>query len=697
MKKQGFLLLTVLTVIPLSVSCAASQDHTPTACWQLKTDDTHLTVAVIDNRPIIYELKNSRNGWNWIENFSEMPLPEKVQVGSASYKPDWKYKDTTVEKSDGIKLTLRFLSTTPILELESVWLAKPGVGPVENLVSVKNNSGSSITFEYADVVPADNAFTADSQATLWLFNKAKYLGKNYPSDRPVVKSIKIPANDTISYNLENTGGEGFEIANGNLPFQLLDVDSKHGLYIGYEWNFGRFQNRVDSDPLTIHYRSCLWNTGSVTKENGKVFHVPAMFFGTYMGDIDDGSNHMKRWFWNYKITPAIKNNPDEPEIGYCIPGDEKRLMEFYRQYPIAEWGADYGKIDVDWLDGSGSNWTKGDIQRFAYWRPDPEKWPNGMTASRIVHNNKQKFSLYLPFTFEHADIATQEGRDKQKRELLRRYDNREYDYWRSDFTLEPFYNYLGHEGLLEILDYMYANRPGFRFEHCCGGGLLKDFTSLQRIAVLVTEDTGGSDCFRESFYSGSYMINPVQLRVDIAMNLGPRGEMPGGRDYGEAFNKPGCVNDSPEWVKYVLRTGFMGANFATNWCDYTPNQIEGVKKHWPLYKTKQRPILRGAKVGDVPADVYHILPIPDGVNWDGIEYFNTSLNQGSVFLFKPSKTAPDRKVIKLKGLDRKATYTLTFQDRCDQNTKMTGAELMDKGIEVKGMNGDFAAEIIWIN
>jgi hypothetical protein len=364
---------------------------------------------------------------------------------------------------------------------------------------------------------------------------------------------------------------------------------------------------------------------------------------------------------------------------------------------MAEWGADYGKMDVDWLDGSGSDWTKGDIQRFAYWRPDPAKWPNGMTAGSIVHNNKQKFSLYLPFTFEHADITTQEGRDKQKRELLRRYDNRDYDYWRSDFTLEPYYNYLGHEGLLEILDYMYANRPGFRFEHCCGGGLLKDFTSLQRIAVLVTEDTGGSDNFRESFYSGSYMINPLQLRVDIAMNLGPRGEMPGGRDYGEAFNKPGCVNDSPEWVKYVLRTGFMGANFATNWCDYTPNQIEGVKKHWPLYKTKQRPILRGAKAGDVPADVYHILPIPDGVNWDGVEYFNTSLNKGSVLLFKPSKTVPDRKVIKFKGLDRKAAYTLTFQDRSDQNTKMTGAELVDKGIEVKEMNGDFASEIIWIN
>jgi hypothetical protein len=177
------------------------------------------------------------------------------------------------------------------------------------------------------------------------------------------------------------------------------------------------------------------------------------------------------------------------------------------------------------------------------------------------------------------------------------------------------------------------------------------------------------------------------------MNLGPHGEVP----KGTGFNQPGYINDTPEWVKYVLRTGFLGANMATNWCDYTSNQIVGVKEHWPLYKAKQRPILRGAKVGDVPADVYHILPIPDGINWDGIEYFNTSLNKGSILLFKPSEKAPVSKSIKLKGLNRNEVYSISFQDRKDQNTKMTGAELMDKGIEVKGMNGNYASEIIWIN
>ena len=66
-------------------------------------------------------------------------------------------------------------------------------------------------------------------------------------------------------------------------------------------------------------------------------------------------------------------------------------------------------------------------------------------------------------------------------------------------------------------------------------------------------------------------------------------------------------------------------------------------------------------------------------------------------IFKPSEKAPEAKLIKLRGLKKSATYHLTFEDRVEQNTTMTGAELMDRGIEVKKMNGNYASEIIWIN
>ena len=96
--------------------------------------------------------------------------------------------------------------------------------------------------------------------------------------------------------------------------------------------------------------------------------------------------------------------------------------------------------------------------------------------------------------------------------------------------------------------------------------------------------------------------------------------------------------------------------------------------------------------------MYHILPIADGTNWDGMEYFNTTLNKGSVLLFHPSTSVSSSKVIKFKGLVSGTNYSLTFQDRTAQNVaSISGATLMTIGITVTGMTGDYASEIIWIN
>jgi hypothetical protein len=533
---------------------------------------------------------------------------------------------------------------------------------------------------------------------LWRFTRSKLIPFSvYPGEPDANTGVfryVFETNSNFSANITNEVNNGLPTNHPRLPFEVYDVGSEHGLYFGYEWPFGRFVDMTENDPLSINHKAYLWDTGSLILENGKILKIPGWYIGTYVGDVDDGSNRMKRWFWNHKITPTLKKNTDEPLIEYCIPGNEAQLIDFYKKYPVAEWGAELGKIDIDWLDGSGSDWTKADFMKYGFWLPDRIKWPNGMTGGDIVHRNKQKLSLYMCNTFENCYIGNQEGRDKEKAALLWRYDNFHYDYWRSDFDLEnkPF-DYLSHEGLLEILDYMIEARPGFRYEHCSGAAALKDFSTLQRITVFTTEDGASPLNHRKAFYTNSFMINPVQIKADVGMNLGLNGEAPANA----AYPFGGAVYDSPQWVSYILRTGFLGANMATNWGFYTANQIEGVKKHWYLYKTRQRPILRGININDAPADVYHILPIPDGVNWDGMEYFNTSLNKGSILLFKPSGTASDSKTIKLKGLDREKTYTLTFQDRIEQNSKKTGAELMDKGIEVKGLSGNFASEIIWIN
>ena len=93
----------------------------------------------------------------------------------------------------------------------------------------------------------------------------------------------------------------------------------------------------------------------------------------------------------------------------------------------------------------------------------------------------------------------------------------------------------------------------------------------------------------------TYGVNPVQLKSDLG----------------------------PAQTPYQMRTHMLGS--ILSWAADNPVYRE----HIALYKNRQRPILRGA-------NVYHILPMADGVNWDGLQYFNPDLNRGSVFLFKPS-------------------------------------------------------------
>jgi len=199
---------------------------------------------------------------------------------------------------------------------------------------------------------------------------------------------------------------------------------------------------------------------------------------------------------------------------------------------------------------------------------------------------------------------------------------------------------------------------------------MKAFKDCERMSFITTSDTPESLDYKKALYPNSYMINPLQLKSDCycrnAFDL--RCAMMGS-----------ILTGVPETPANLLIMGTTPIGTVS---------ADVMKKHFLLYNEKQAPILRGA-------DVYHILPMPDGKNWDGLEYFNTSIRKGSVFLFKPTDMGGDSKMIKLRGLDRTTTYSLTFQDRPEQNIKNTGAFLMDTGVSVT-MTGKYVSEIIWI-
>lgn len=678
MKRYCFSFLLIISTLAFSPSNAASRASSPAAQWHLKTTDTHLKLAVIDNHQVIVELRNAANGWNWTPKPSEVPLLNRVLLATTdaynvdwNRNPKWVYQDAVVDTSDGYMVTLRFISSGPKLEVKSYWRARKGCGPVEHWMTVQNQSGTLLSYSYWDIVSANLTVTADTPVDLWRFYRQS-IGKNNGG----IDVFPLKENTQITSIISN------EINQGDpepfLPFEVLDCGSRHGLYIGYSWDFGKFETNTGRDPHTVNTKFHLGDVGCVKSPHGGLLSTPYTFYGTYTGDVDDGSNRMKRWFWNYRIPKSLRENDNEPLVELHGPFyDEAGWANYLKNHPLKSWGVDLIKMDVSWMmPGDFSNWAN-ETQYMLSWKPYPAKWPNGMSFGKLAEEHQLQASLYLPNMCNGANITTEAGRKAQIQSLLDRYDNKWYHYYRTDGHINLDHSVPGHDAFLSIVDYLIANRPGFRWEHCSGGGCRKSFDLAERLTFMTIEDLARAHTYRWAYFGNSYVFNPVQLKADISIDWGLG---------------PNWVDDgSIAWDKYNFRTGLMGAMMVSGGERELNDQEEAVAREtWQLYQTKQRAILRGA-------DVYHVLPFPDAVNWDGVQYFNPNLNKGSVILFKPSASASEEKVIRLKGLDESKIYTLTFQDRKDQSTKMTGAELMKKGLSVKNMTGNFATEIIWIN
>jgi hypothetical protein len=623
-----------LGVLILAAVERAEAETAPSPNWQLATDDTSLTLAVVNDRPAIYQLANPAQGWNWTPTHTEFPLLAHAAVGSGpAQTPDWKFQDAAVDESNGRKVTLRFTSTTPKMELKSVWWARKGPGPIEESMTISNQTGDTVVVNGNDMVTADLALIADNPATLWRFNKTPRGGNPGGRTDIGVFTDKLGAGTTINSEFGHPGDLGTD---ADLPFEMYDVGSKHGLYLGYLFGYGKSITAATGDGLHLTDHLYLDDGEKIPVEKDRAFTIPGIFIGTYQGDTDDGSNRMKKWFWNYKL-PAYLKNPDEPLVELCsdsTEGNIDKLLALVNATDFAGLGVGVFKVDA---------WFAGDT-RFA--PAGSAVYPRVDELANALHAKHVRLSVW------QADFIPEDL-------LLSRYDKWHYDYYRSDQNGVHPADFWGYTDFWKKLDDVAAARPGFRWENCMGGGSLKSFDDCQRMAFMTTSDTPRALDFKKAVYPNSYMINPLQLKSDCYC--------------GDIFELR-CAMEG------AILTGIPGQGGMANEAD--------MKKEFALYNTRQVPILRGA-------DIYHVLPMPDGKNWDGLEYFNTAIAKGSLFLFKPAADGGDAHTIKLKGLNRATTYTLTFVDRPEQSVKKTGAELMDAGLPVT-LTGPRASEIVWI-
>lgn len=663
------------------------------AVYQIGSANTKATIKIANDNHYITSLTTGATGaTQWVSEAIRVPLVNVVNSQSV----DWQYVTSSLNSiTNGQELKIEFASPDGALKLNAYWTARSGVGPIEYRQEILSNT-QSVSVKYADAVSANFRMEPDGDATLYRFSRSRVNDGSDPYFSQGILPTELSFGSQVLTSVENY----YTPVGSILPFQMVDVDGDHGFYIGHYWSFGKILVRMNNEGnigVTTYLDDS--TTSSITRSAGTAIEIPGFFIGTYEGDLDDGSNDMKNWFWDYKITRSLYNNSDEPMIEADIMiGTAADFQTVVNLWPDIEDYIRVVKMDYPWTVPDGYA-ARQDVVTEDKWLPDATKYPNGhnLWSAIRAHSPNMRFALYMADTYQGVDIGTEYGRNLQIQALKERFrpTNNDYglgfDYWRSDFNVEASHDYDSHEGLLEILDTMIDYSSDFRYEHCMGGGTLKEFTTLERMTFMTTEDTALPLNHRMSLYANSYMIHPVQLKADLNMTYTSRdyGALTG---YGNILTSGQQCWTSEEYSKYALRTGMMGASMLAFPHQALVQHNAMIETHHDLYNQVQRPILRDC-------NVYHILPSPTGwtyADWDGIQYYNENIDKGVVMLFKENTTAPNSKTIVLKGLDANTSYTLTFIDRTAQNCVKTGAELMSTGINVTGMTEQYDSELIYI-
>ena len=160
---------------------------------------------------------------------------------------------------------------------------------------------------------------------------------------------------------------------------------------------------------------------------------------------------------------------------------------------------------------------------------------------------------------------------------------------------------------------------------------------------------------RRAFYDASYVLPPAMLE-----------------SYVEKWPTPRIEN-----FRYMLRSGMLGwFSLMLDSSLWTPQQRAEARAQFALYKTVLRPLIRAA-------DLYHVAERPDGVHWDGIEYYSGKLRRGVLYAFRGSLPDQPTHRFRLRGLDPIGRYQVRFHDQGKAADRLlTGQSLMHEGVEV---------------
>jgi hypothetical protein len=692
----------------------------------LATRDVKIEVCAGSAAPI---LKTFAAGYGAVwQNTVEETLPVSVEVEDKQVSLSWLLlAGRTVLQPH--RVVYVYESADPHLQLEWEWKARADFGPVEHRIIIHNLSAKPVWLPLVDSLHL--AISLSPSQPIHNFYVEK--GADTPSAQGThLEEIHegyrwIGRSSTYAHP---EPGEGREII--PVVFISQGATNQSGWFAGMEFS-GRTRITIERRNHLLESRLGLNDELGPfrTKLNpGESFETPAVFLGGVQGDIDAAGNQLRSWVRTVLNHPATVRDPQYPltvsnSWGSGLQVDEPLALKMIAD--ARDLGLEMFHLDAGWFRAVGD------------WHPDPAKFPHGLGyIADQAHRAGLRFGLWVDwsqagtstssdalnvhqpqvrdwlvndvpadwkpegFKGQTTDLGVQEAQAHAAQELHRiakdyRLDMLEHDGYlvaqgctRSDHPHAPpdrsslsithdsgfdfvrssnstDVSYHAVRAYYSLYEQLRRDYPHLMLEICNDGGRMVDFGSAAHGDYFSITDTYDPLSNRRAFYDTSFALPPAMLE-----------------SYIEKWPAP-----QPENFLYMLRSGMMGwMSLMLDTTAWTSEQRDTAHRAIKLYKQQLRPLIRQAQL-------YHVSERPDGIHWDGMQYWDPSTKHGVLFAFRGSAANDPLHVFLLKGLSPTGIYRLHFVDATTPDTTMTGSVLMQSGLRVK-LDNPLSSELVFL-
>ncbi|MGA8088884.1 MAG: alpha-galactosidase [Terracidiphilus sp.] len=707
--------------------CLEAHTLVPNQNVTLETSDIRVRLSTDSTAPVLVTLEIPGSS-SW-QNEQEDVLPASAEFDGSEVALTW-HLNPELTEADKHHVAFVYESSAPRLRLHWRWEARADYGPLEHRIVVENMSGKELWLPLVDSLRLRLQCPAERNLQHFYVEKG--------ADAPSAQGTHL-ASMSEGYSWTGTSSTyaspALSDAREIIPAELV-FSSDHpqaGWYVGIEFSgrtrislersAGSISTVLGLNPDPGPFRTRL--------EPGGNFETPAVFLGAFSGGPDGAGNQIRPWVRAVLGNPLTWRDPQYPLMvnnswGSGMQVDEALALRMIEE--SKELGLEMFHLDAGWFRGVGD------------WYPDAKKFPHGLAfVADVAHKRGLRFGIWVDWTQagvdtapgalnvhdpkvrdwlvsdlrpdwkpeefkgETTDLGVPAGHDYAAKEVKRivedfHLDMLEHDGYLVaqgcvrddhphaapnqstmriihdsgfDFALgsnSTDVSYHAVRAYYDIYENLRREHPGLLFEICNDGGRMVDFGSAAHGDYFSITDTYDPLSNRRAFYDASYLLPAAMLE-----------------SYVEKWPVPRREN-----FLYMLRSGMMGwVTIMLDTTAWTPEQHKAARQAIALYKQKLRPLIRDARL-------YHVSARPDGVHWDGVEYWDSKRSDGVVFAFRGTTTSEAEHWFVLTGLDANKRYELHFEDGSAPAAQATGDELMTHGLKITLPN-PLSSELIFLS